>query len=74
MENKKIVFTKVNTAELLLVQVREPGDTEVVVETVFSTISCGTERANITGNANISIYSDENTPVVFPRFRNVVTA
>jgi len=67
MENKKIVFTKVNTAELLLVQVREPGDTEVVVETVFSTISCGTERANITGNANISIYSDENTPVVFPR-------
>ncbi len=68
MQNKKIVFTKVNTAELLSDQVREPKDTEVVVETVFSTISCGTERANIIGDANVSIYSDENSPVIFPRY------
>lgn len=74
MENKKIVFTKVNTAELLPVQVREPGDTEVVVETVFSTISCGTERANITGDTNISIYSEENPPVVFPRYSGYSSA
>ena len=74
MENKQIVFTKVNTAELLPAQVREPADTEVVVETVFSTISCGTERANITGDANISIYSEENPPVVFPRYSGYSSA
>ena len=67
MNHKKIVFTKVNCAELLEVECRKPSDTEVVVETVFSTISCGTERANITGDANISITSEENEPVVFPR-------
>jgi len=67
MENKQIVFTKVNTAELLDVEYAEPLANEVVVKTEFSTISCGTEKANITGDANISIYTEENPPVVFPR-------
>ena len=48
MENKQIVFVQKNTAELLDVEYRNPADNEVVVETAFSTISCGTEKANIT--------------------------
>lgn len=64
--NKQIIFTKVNTAELLNIETPEPKENEVVVETVFSTISCGTERANITGDTNVSIYT-ESEAAVFPR-------
>ena len=54
MENKQIVFTKPNTAELLDVDYSKPNDNEVVVKTEFSTVSCGTEKANITGDPNIA--------------------
>ncbi len=67
MNNKQIVFTKVNMAELLDVEYSSPKPHEVVVKTEYSTISSGTEKANITGDANISIFSEENEPVVFPR-------
>lgn len=67
MENKQIVFTKKDTAELLTVPVKEMGEGDVIVETEFSSISCGTEKANITGDSNISI-GQENLPVVFPRY------
>ncbi len=67
MKNKQIVFTKVNTAELLEIEEANPKENEVVVETLFSSISCGTEKANIIGDANISIGSKEGDPVVFPR-------
>lgn len=65
MQNKQIVFTDVNKAELLDVEYRKPAAHEVVVKTVFSTISCGTERANISGDANVGIYGPAS--VVFPR-------
>ncbi len=64
---KQIVFTKPNTAELLEVPLREPNENEVVVQTEFSSISSGTERANITGDPNVSIHSKDTDPVVFPR-------
>jgi len=67
MKNKQIVFTKPNTAELLDKEYTEPSADEVVVETVFSSISCGTEKANITGNPNVSIKSTGNEPAKFPR-------
>lgn len=54
MNGKKIVFTKVNTAELLDADYRAPKDNEFVVETAVSTVSCGTERANITGDPNVT--------------------
>lgn len=62
MENRQIIFTKPNTAELLNVEYRKPADDEVVVRTEFSTVSCGTERANITGNQNVV-----GTGATFPR-------
>ncbi len=68
MENKQIVFTKVNKAELLDVNYPQPKENDVIVQTEFSTISCGTEKANIIGEPSVSISSKENEPVVFPRY------
>lgn len=65
MENKQIVFTRKNTAELLDAVYREPQENEVVVRTAFSTISCGTEKANITGDPNVS--GDGPSATIFPR-------
>lgn len=64
MKNKMIVFTGVNKAELLDCDVRALQDGDVLVETVVSTISCGTEKANITGNENVGI---GRVGVTFPR-------
>lgn len=63
---KQIVFTRRNTAELL--EVEESGllPDQIAVKTMFSTISCGTEKANIMGDANISIF-EKSMPARFPR-------
>lgn len=66
MKCKQIVFTEKNKAELLNVEVGEPGENEVLVETAFSTISCGTERANLTGDPNVSM--GHSYEAVFPRY------
>ncbi len=65
MKTKQIVFTKVNTAELLDVEIREPGAGEVLVRTAFSTVSPGTERANIIGDPNTGGASSPHS--AFPR-------
>ncbi len=65
-QNKQIVFTKVNTAELLDAPYTEPQDRQVVVETAFSAVSPGTERANLTGDPNVAGSKEGN--VVFPRY------
>lgn len=54
MECKQIIFTEKNKAELLIVDVKEPAPNEVMVKTMVSTISCGTERANLTGDPNVN--------------------
>lgn len=66
METKQIVFTEKDTAELLTTETAEPDADQVMVKTMFSTISCGTERANITGNANVSCAA--GPAVTFPRY------
>ena len=68
MKTKQIVFTKINTAEFIEMENREMGDNDVIVETHVSSISCGTEKANITGDPNVGIYGKENPEVVFPRY------
>ena len=65
MQNRQIVFTRVNTAELLDVAYQNPSANEVVVKTAFSTVSSGTERANITGNPNVN--AGGQASVAFPR-------
>ena len=49
MENRAIVFTKPGTAELVAEPMPVPKPGEVLVRLVRSTISSGTERANVTG-------------------------
>ena len=63
--DKQIVFTKVNTAELLDVESQTLGENQVRVKTMFSTISNGTEKANISGDANVSLGA---AATVFPRY------
>ena len=64
---KQIVFTKPNTAEFLDRTVPTVGADMVAVKTVVSSISCGTERALVSGDPNVSIIVAEGKPVVFPR-------
>lgn len=65
---KQIVFTAVNTAKLIDYGEKdfsEIGDDEVVIRNVFTTISAGTEKANLIGDLNIGV-NIETTPL-FPR-------
>ena len=69
LELKQIAFTNVNTAEFLEMgsfetRVLEPFS--VIVKTEVSTISSGTEKANIIGDPNVRGESEEIAP--FPRF------
>lgn len=54
MKTKQILFTKINTAELVESELPELKENEVRIKTEFSTISQGTEKANITGDPNVS--------------------
>lgn len=65
MKIKHIVFTEVNKAELLDKTLPDPKGDEVLVKTAISTISAGTERANITGDPNVN--ANGASGVVFPR-------
>lgn len=74
MECKQIVFTKKDTAELIKVERVQPGEHEVVVKTEFSTVSCGTERANITGDLNVNGAAPASEVAVFPRYSGYSSA
>ena len=65
MNNKKIVFTSPCVAELLDAKMPEIRADEVLVEIAVSTISSGTERANLVGDPNIN--STKGPEVKFPR-------
>lgn len=67
MKRKAIVFTKPNTAELLTEEFNsELMPNQVLVRTEVSTISSGTERAQLIGEVDISILSYD-TEAIFPR-------
>ena len=66
--NRQIVFTEINKAELLDTKMVSPLANQVKVKTIFSTISNGTEKANITGDTTVSLHSIPGEPAVFPRF------
>ena len=66
MKIKQIVFTDVNTAKLLDKEIPDVlAPDEVAVRTVYSTVSAGTDRANITGDPSVSAGASHGT--VFPR-------
>ncbi len=67
MNNSCIVFTDVGKAELLNENIPEPGYGQVLLKIESTTISSGTERANLLGDLNVSIYSDPLQKANFPR-------
>lgn len=65
---KRIVFTKPNTAEYLTydeVNFSALGENQVAVKSHFTTVSAGTERANVTASVNIALNEQGK---LFPRF------
>lgn len=63
--NKSIIFTSPSVAEVLDKEIPVPAADEVVVKIERTTISAGTERALLTGDANINSAGAPST--VFPR-------
>lgn len=65
MKVRQIVFTRPSVVELLEKEIEAPKADEVQVRLAVSTISSGTERANLIGDPNVNT----NTPgaVVFPK-------
>lgn len=66
MLSKNIVFTKPYTAELLEENVDKPKENEVLVKLEISTISSGTERANLVGSDTLAWVSAPSK-AVYPR-------
>ena len=54
MKTQSIVFTAPGVAELLTEEVKAMGPRDVVVRLRLSTISSGTERANVSGEVNVN--------------------
>lgn len=67
MLQKSIVFTQKNRAELIEEHIPTPGAGQVLIRLACSTISSGTERANLTGEVNVSIARNTPDTAVFPR-------
>ena len=54
MTKKTILFTAPYTAEMIEEEINDPDAGEVQVKLMVSTISSGTERANLVGEINVS--------------------
>ena len=67
MKSKNIVFTKPNVAELIEEDISAPASNDIQVRLMYSTISSGTERANLMGSKTVSWRSPEAKEAVFPR-------
>lgn len=67
MSNKRILFTAPCVTELVDIPMPEVKPGHVLVKLNVSTISSGTERANLLGNANVSVVSPAGEKPQFPR-------
>ncbi|HHV95151.1 MAG TPA: zinc-binding alcohol dehydrogenase [Clostridiaceae bacterium] len=64
MKTKRIVFTGIGKAELWDYNVPHPKEGEVLVETMYTAVSAGTERANLMRMPNTGAYLvDDSEPV-----------
>lgn len=74
MISKRIVFTKPNTAQLLDYELSDPKENEIQVALAASTISSGTERANIMGSKTVAWNRPEAAEAIFPRYNGYSSA
>ena len=65
MKNRSIVFTAPYVTEILDEEIPKISDDQVLVRILRSTVSAGTERANLIGDANVN--STKAPLVKFPR-------
>ena len=65
---KQIVFTEYGRAELLEMPVPALKENEVRIQTAYSAISTGTEKANITGDVSMPGMRGKKVENVFPRY------
>lgn len=72
-ENLSIYFTRPCVAELCKSEIRAIDDDEVLVKLEFSTVSSGTERANLIGEKNVRP-SSSVVDVPFPRISGYSSA
>lgn len=72
-ENVSIYFTKPCVAELCKSDLRAMDDDEVLAKLEFSTVSSGTERANLIGDKNVRP-SNKAADVPFPRISGYSSA
>lgn len=66
MQVKQILFTDVGKAELVDAEGETPKAGEVQVKMSYTAVSCGTEKANLSGDVNVSILK-KFTEAHFPR-------
>lgn len=67
MKSKNIVFVKPNVAELIEEPIAELNDNDIIVKLCVSSISSGTERANLMGSKTTSWKVPEAKEAIFPR-------
>lgn len=66
MKTKQIVFTEPRVAKLIENDINAPGENEVMVKIEVSTISSGTERANLIGDQSLNAVAAA-APPTYPR-------
>ena len=66
MKNPSIIFTSVGVAEIMDKELPALKPTDVLVRSVRDTISTGTERANLMGDPNVSVNTN-NKVAIYPR-------
>ncbi len=66
MNSRNIVFVERNVAKLIEEPIKTPKKNEILVKLCVSSLSSGTERAQIMGNRSLSVNSAEKE-AVFPR-------
>jgi len=74
MKSKNIVFVEPGIAKLMEEDVRPLNEKEILVKTAVSTISSGTERANLMGSKTVAWDLPEANEVIFPRRLGYSTA
>ena len=68
MISKQIVFTDINTVQVQNHEVPDPAAGQVQVRLVVSSISSGTERANLMGSTTVAWNRPELEKPIYPRY------
>lgn len=67
LKSKNIVFTEPNVAKFIEEDIRIPQKGEILVKLCISSISSGTERANLIGSKTVGWNMPEAKEAIFPR-------